>query len=81
MYDEISGTWYNPFDYITKDFTQTETLHYQDGSSVVSREIIRNLEPARAVPVTHISPIGGRVEFWMDHDPRIVGVEYSYALA
>ena len=81
MYDEISGTWYSPIGYITKDFTQVEILHYRDGSSVVSREIIRNMEPALAVSVTHISPIGGRVEFWMDHDPRIIGVEYSYTAA
>jgi hypothetical protein len=81
MYDETSGTWYNAIGYVTQDFTQTEILHYRDGSSVVSRETIRNMEPARAVAVTHISPVGGWVEFWMDHDPRIIGVEYTYAAA
>jgi len=63
----------------TAPYIQTETLRYADGREVVSDTKTRDMHPARAVSITHLSGHShGRVGFWMDHDPRIVAVSYSY---
>ena len=60
----------------------TETLRYNDGREVVSKTDERRLTAGRAASVTHLrGHAHGRVGFWMDHDPRIVAVSYTYALA
>ena len=60
-------------------FVQTETLRYNDGSEVVSQTKERRLTLPRAASVTHLpGHTHGRVGFWMDHDPRIVAVSYTY---
>lgn len=59
----------------------TETLRYNDGREVVSKTFERHLTADRAASITHLpGHTHGRVGFWMDHDPRIVAVSYTYAL-
>jgi hypothetical protein len=61
-------------------FVQTETLRYNDGREIVSQTKERRLTLDRAASVTHLpGHTHGRVGFWMDHDPRIVAVSYTYA--
>jgi len=65
-----------------KDYTVTETLRYNDGREVVSQVKTRSMTADRAASITYLpGHTQGRVGFWMDHDPRIVAVTYTYAAA
>jgi hypothetical protein len=65
-----------------RSYIETETLRYNDGREVVSQTKEHRLTVDRAAGVTHLPGHShGRVGFWMDHDPRIVAVTYSYQLA
>ena len=63
-------------------FVETETLRYSDGREVVSQAKECRLTLNRVASVTHLpGHTHGRVSFWIDHDPRIVAVTYTYAPA
>jgi hypothetical protein len=65
-----------------RDYIMTEILRYNDGKEVVSKTAVCRLTVNRAASVTHLpGHKHGRVSFWLDHDPRIVAVSYTYALA
>lgn len=64
---------------VTREYTLTETLHYQDGHSLVNDTKTIRQNPFIAISVTHLpGSTHSGATYWMDHDPRIVAVSYTY---
>ena len=64
---------------VTREYTLTETLHYQDGHNIISDTKNIRQNPYIAISVTHLpgsTHLGAT--FWMDHDPQITAVSYTY---